>query len=456
MSVTDDRPRAGRGRTSGSSSTSPRPPRSDRNARPERPARTGRATRTGSRTAPPSATRVALRSAWDSPVTSYYLIGSVTLVLVALGLVFVLSSSTIFSLSRNGGVLGAFQSQAMYAVLVLPLAWAVSRLPVRVLRVLAWPAYLGALGLQLAVVVLPASMKTISGGNITGISLGPIYFQPAEFAKLALALWLGSVLAAKQHQLGQIRHLLLPVIGAGVMIGAQLYTNDLGTALVLGALVAGALWVAGLPGRFFAALGMCGLAVVAFMAMQGETRMARILGLFDRDSLEDDGLAYQTTHALQALGTGGFSGVGLGGSRTKWLYLPEANNDFILAIIGEELGLLGVLLVLVLFGLLMLGLTHIVLRHPDPVAKITTAAVGAWILSQALVNIGVVIGVLPVIGIPLPFISTGGSSLIATVLAIGLVLAFARDEPGAREALLARRGAVRRSFGVLARRGRGA
>ena len=446
MSVTDDLPRAGRGRTSGSSSTSPRPPRSGR---------TGRPPRTGSRTAPPSATRVALRSAWDSPVTSYYLIGSVTLVLVALGLVFVLSSSTIFSLSRDGGVLGAFQSQAMYAVLVLPLAWAVSRLPVRVLRVLAWPAYLGALGLQLLPIVVPG-IATTSGGNITGIDLGVIYFQPAEFAKLALALWLGSVLAAKQHQLGQLRHVALPATGAAVMMAAQLYTHDLGTALVLGALVAGALWVAGLPARFFAGLGIAALAVVAFMATQGTTRMARIMALFNPDALDSEGLGWQSDKALQALGTGGFSGVGLGGSRTKWLYLPEANNDFILAIIGEELGLLGVLLVLVLFGLLMLGLTRIVLRHPDPVAKITTAAVGAWILSQALVNIGVVIGVLPVIGIPLPFISTGGSSLIATVLAIGLVLAFVRDEPGAREALLARRGAVRRSFGVLARRGRGA
>ncbi|WP_235866096.1 FtsW/RodA/SpoVE family cell cycle protein [Serinibacter arcticus] len=401
---------------------------------------------------PASATRTALRSAWDSPVTSYYLIGSVTLVLVALGLVFVLSSSTITSLAGDRGPLSQFQGQAMYAALVLPLAWAISRLPLRVLRVLAWPAYAGALGLQLLPIVIPG-IATYSGGNLTGIDLGFMYFQPAEFAKLALALWLGAVLAAKQHQLGQLRHVALPAVGAGLMIAAQLYTHDLGTALVLGALVAGALWVAGLPARFFAALGVAGLAVVAFLATQGKTRMARILALFDPGSLEDDGLAYQSNRALEALGTGGVSGVGIGGSRSKWLYLPEANNDFILAVIGEELGLMGTLLILLLFGLLMVGLTRVVLRHPDPFAKIATAGVAAWILAQALVNIGVVIKVLPVIGIPLPFISSGGSSLIATVLAIGLVLAFARDEPGAKDALLARRGVVRRSFGVLTRRG---
>ncbi|GMA31719.1 hypothetical protein GCM10025875_17110 [Litorihabitans aurantiacus] len=305
MTVTDSRPRAGRGRLGSSSA------RSTGARRPAAAARTGRSAR-ATRTAPESATRTAIRTAWDSPVTSYYLIGSVSLVLVTLGLVFVLSSSTITSLASQAGPLSGVQSQALYAALFLPFAFGLSHLPLRVLRVLAWPAYLAALGLQLLPILAPG-IATTSGGNITGIDLGVIYFQPAEFAKPALALWLGAVLAAKRHQLGQIRHIILPAAGAGGMIAAQLYTHDLGTALVLGALVAGALWVAGLPTRYFGALGLAGVAVVAFMATQGETRMARIMALFSPDSLDDDGLAYQTGHALQALGTGGLSGVGLGG-----------------------------------------------------------------------------------------------------------------------------------------------
>ena len=431
MSLTDSRPRADRGRSREDTGATPRPAR------------------------PTSATREAVRSAWDSPVTSYYLIGSVTLVLVALGLVFVLSSSTIRSLADNAGPLSQFQGQAMFAVIGLPLAFVVSRLPVKLLRGLAWPAYAGALGLQLLPIAVP-SIATTSGGNITGVDLGVIYFQPAEFAKLALAVWLGAVLATKQHQLGELKHAALPIAGAGLMIAAQLYTHDLGTALVLGALVAGALWVAGLPLRYFGAIGVAALAVVAFLATQGRTRMARILALFNPDSLDSDGLGYQSQRALEALGTGGVSGVGLGGSRSKWLYLPEAHNDFILAVVGEELGLLGTLLILALFGALMVGMTRVILRHPDPFAKITTAAVASWVLAQALVNIGVVIKVLPVIGIPLPFVSAGGSSLIATLMAVGVVLAFARTEPGAKDALLAHRGVMHRSFGVLARRGGGA
>lgn len=393
-----------------------------------------------------------MRSAWDAPVTSYYLIGSVTLVLVALGLVFVLSSSTISSLADTGNAeggrtpFGELLGQLQFAVMGLIACFIVSRMPVRALQLLAWPVFLGALGLQL----LPLAFGHGSGGNFAWVQLGPISFQPGEFAKVGLALWLGAMLAAKRHQLGQLRHAILPIAGAGIMVGLQVViTKDLGTALVLGALVAGALFVAGLPLRVFSVLALAGLSVVAFFATMGESRTARIMALLNPEALDANGLGLQTKYSLAALGTGGFSGVGLGGSRTKWLYLPEADNDFILAIIGEELGLLGTLLVLALVTLLLVGLTRVVLRHPNPFAAITAAAVGAWIGAQALVNIGVVIGLLPVIGLPLPLISSGGSSLIATLIALGLVLAFARDEPGAREALAARRGVVRRSFGVM-------
>ncbi|WP_234417557.1 FtsW/RodA/SpoVE family cell cycle protein [Miniimonas sp. S16] len=399
-----------------------------------------------------ASTRAAVRSAWDAPVTSYYLIGVTTLVLVALGLVFVLSSSSIYSLKDSSGQnpLLHFLDQVRFAAIALPLAFAFSRMPIRVLRWLAWPAFAGGLLLQ-GLLFTPLACGT--GGNIAWVCAGPVTIQPSEFVKVSLVLWLGAVLAAKQHQLGRLRHVLLPIGGAALLLAPQIYAGDLGTMLIMGALVAGALWVAGLPLRYLATMSVMAGAVVAFLAVQYETRMARIMAVFDPDSLDPQGLGLQTRVALEALGTGGISGVGLGGSRTKWLYLPAAQNDFIMAIIGEELGLMGTLLILVLFGVLMVGLTRVVLRHPDPFVKIATGAVASWIIVQALVNISVTIGG-PVIGVPLPLVSAGGSSLIATLIALGIVLAFARDEPGAREALAARRGVVRRSFGVLARGGR--
>ncbi len=392
--------------------------------------------------------RTTMRSAWNDPAMPYYLISVLVLVTVALGLVFVLSSSAVKSLSRGNAPYDEFFGQAQFALIGLPLAFAVSRLPVDFLKKFAWVAYFGALGLQLT----PFFLEPVTAnGNIVGVILGPITFQPGEFAKVGLVLWLGAVLANKQHQLGKIRHLLVPVLGSALMIAAQLKTEDMGTSLVLVAIVAGSLFVAGVPLRIFAGLGVAALGVIAFLSTLGQTRLARIMAVFQPGEVDSQGVGWQLKQSLWALGTGGVSGVGLGGSRTKWLHLPEAHNDFILAVIGEELGLLGILLVLILFGLLMVGLTRIVTLHPNPFVKIATGAVSAWVLFQAVVNIGMVIGVLPVIGIPLPLISTGGSSLIATLIAFGIVLAFARDLPGAKARINGRRGATRRSFALLAR-----
>lgn len=393
--------------------------------------------------------RAAVRSAWASPIASYYLIASVTLILLALGLLFVLSSSTIYSLKATAGAnpLKQFLEQAKFGLMALPLAIAASRLPVRVIRAFAWPAYVLAVGLT-AATLSPLGHNV--GGNRGWIDLGFTLIQPAEFVKLALALWLGLVLYQRQRNLGQLKKLALPLFGGFFLVGIQLYvTHDLGTVLIMGALLFGALWVAGVPLRVFVMLFVAAASVAAMFATTGTTRMARIKASLGMGELNDQ-LSWQTMHSLQALGTGGVSGVGLGGSRSKWLYLPAAQNDFIFAVIGEELGLAGTLLVLLLFVLLAIGLARVVLRHPDPFVKLTTAGIAAWLLAQAVVNIGVVTDVFPVIGVPLPLVSAGGSSLIATLIALGIVLAFARTEPGAPEALRARRGAVRRSFGVLA------
>jgi cell division protein FtsW len=397
--------------------------------------------------------RAAVLGQWNSAVTSYYLITGVMAMLVALGLVMVLSSSSVDSLTATSGAspYAIFGNQARFALIGLPLAWLASRLPIRFYKRFAWPALLGAIGLQLLVF---SFLGRASGGNRNWIELpGGQSIQPSEFAKLALALWLGVVLARKRHLLHRWVHVLVPgVLVAMVSVGLVLLGHDLGTALIMIILIAGALFVAGVPLRMFAVALIAAGLVISQLAQGNSTRVARINAIFDPDCdvLNE---CYQSTRGLYGLASGGLTGIGLGESREKWSYLPAAHNDFIFAILGEELGLLGTLLVLCLFGLLALALTRVTRRHTDPFVQIATGAIGAWILGQALMNIAVVIGLFPVIGVPLPLVSAGGSALVTTMVALGVVLSFARSEPGAAEALAARPGVVRRSLAVLSTRG---
>ena len=397
--------------------------------------------------APAARERGALLGQWNSAVASYYLVVGTVALLVALGLVMVLSSSTVSALSASDGAspYGVFINQARFALMGLPLAWLASRLPVAWYKRFAWPVLLGTLAM---LVLVPLIGRTVRG-NRNWISLAGVQIQPSEFAKLTLALWLGVVLARKRPLLHQWAHVVVPgVVVAAVAIGLVLLGHDLGTALILMVLVGGALFVAGVPMRFFGV----GLAVTAFVVVQvaqmGDSRVRRITEFFN-EGCDRQGACYQTTRGLYGLGTGGITGIGLGESREKWSYLPEAHNDFIFAILGEELGLLGTLLVLGLFGVLAFAMTRIVRRHTDPFVQITTGAICAWVLGQALINIGVVIGLLPVVGVPLPLVSAGGSALVTTMIAMGVVVSFARSEPGAAEALAARPGVVRRSLAVV-------
>ncbi|MPV39119.1 putative lipid II flippase FtsW [Georgenia subflava] len=395
-------------------------------------------------------------AATEVAALSYYLVAGAALLLLALGVVMVLSASTIDSIRANdGNPYVEFLNQAKFVIIGIPMAVIASRISVDWYRRLAWPAFLGALALQLLIFSPLARGKN---GNVNWIYLPGINqtIQPSEFLKLALALWLGLVLARKGRLLGQWRHALIPgAIGAALATGLVLAGHDMGTVLVMVALVVGSYFVAGLPLRWFAILGVLGAGAAAGLVVSSASRTARVLsylGLGESDPLD---AGFQTQHGLWGLGTGGVSGVGLGASREKWSYLPEAHNDFIFAIIGEELGLLGTLLVLALFGGLAIGMFRIVRRHRDPFVQITTAALASWILAQALVNIGVVIGLLPVIGIPLPLVSAGGSAMISTLIAIGVLLAFARSEPGAAQALATRKGVVRRSMAVVGKVRRG-
>ncbi len=391
---------------------------------------------------------------WNSTVTSYYLLVGATALLAIIGLVMVFSSSAVTQIAAGKSPFGAFLEQAKFALMGLPVLLVATRVPVDWYKRLAWPALLVALGLQM--LVFTPLAKNVNG-NTGWIDLKLFTFQPAEVAKLALALWLGVVLGRKQRMLGQWRHVLIPAVPVAVaVVGLVLAGHDLGTALVVMAIIAGAFFVSGADGRLLA-LGAGGAAFVVgyvfILNQSGGDRLSRIMATY-RECTDTLGECYQSMHGLYALGTGGLTGVGLGASREKWSYLPEAHNDFIFAVIGEELGLLGTLLVLGLFVIVGVATSRIVRRHPDPFVKITTAGIACWIVGQAFINIGVVIGLLPVIGVPLPLVSAGGSALIMTMAALGVLISFARSEPGAAEALAARGSVVRRSLAVVGRAAR--
>ncbi|MCL1870175.1 MAG: putative lipid II flippase FtsW [Promicromonosporaceae bacterium] len=387
---------------------------------------------------------------WDSAVTSYYTLLGVTSLLLVFGLVMVLSSSTVTSIAVGQSPYTVFIRQARFLLIGLPFMLVAMRLPVRWYKRLAWPALFFAAALQCLTFVPRFALS--QGGNTGWIGYGSFTMQPAEVGKVALAIWLGAVLGRKQKLLGKWSHTMIPAVpGAVLILGLVLLGHDLGTAIILAFLVLGALWVAGAPARLLTLGSGIAAAIVVYVFIIGQgtgNRMARIMATFD-PHCDVASVCYQSQHGLFALGTGGIFGVGLGASREKWKFLPEAHNDFIFAVIGEELGLLGTLMVLGLFVVLGIAMTRVIRRHPDPFVKITTAAISCWIVGQAFVNIGVVIGVLPVIGVPLPLVSAGGSALVTTMAALGVVISFARSEPGAAEALAARGSVVRRSLSVL-------
>jgi cell division protein FtsW len=396
------------------------------------------------------AARRGLSRRLETPLTSYYLVLGATTALVVIGLVMVLSSSMIESYVDTGSSYSVFLRQLVFAALGVPVMWVASRLRPATWQALAWPMVVVALVGQL-LVFTPLGVQV--NGNRNWIELAGFRMQPSEAGKLALVVWGAAVLSRKRALLDQPAHALVPVVpGAALLLLLVLFGHDLGTSLVLMALVAALLFVAGAPLRVFAAAG--GVAALAvFVLIRGsENRMQRVTAWGsggcggEQDYLNT---CWQSIHGLWALASGGWFGVGLGASREKWGLLPEAHNDFIFAVIGEELGLTGTLVVLALFAALGIGLFRIVLRTDDLFVKIATGGVMTWVLGQAVVNIGAVLGLLPVVGIPLPLVSSGGSALVMTMTALGMVIGFARREPGASEALATRASLVQRSLAVL-------
>jgi cell division protein FtsW len=389
----------------------------------------------------------------ESPVTTYYLLLSATAMLVVIGLVMVLSASSVTSYQATNSSFTVFFNQLRYAVVGVIGAWVASRLSLNTWKRLAVPLLVVAICLQ-ALVFVP-SLGVRVNGNRNWIHIAGQQVQPSEFAKVALVLFGAAVLTKKRRNLGTFMHVAVPLVfpAGGLLLLLVLGGGDLGTGLVLLAILAGMLFVAGVPARMFFLAGAGSAALAATLALTSANRMGRIHSWLA--GCTDPTKCFQTIHGQYALADGGWWGVGLGASREKWSWLPEAHNDFIFAIIGEELGLPGTLVIIALFGLLAFSCYRLVLRSDDFFVRVATGGVMVWVLVQAVINIGSVIGLLPVIGVPLPLVSSGGSALMATLFALGMLLSFARNEPGCREALAARPGVVRRSLAVMpTRRGR--
>jgi cell division protein FtsW len=369
----------------------------------------------------------------DRPLTSYYLILGTSGLLLAVGLVMVLSTSSAAQLDSGSSPYAIFDKQLIGALAGLAIMWVLARVPPRLLRSVAYPVLLAAV----AGLVLVLAFGTTVNGAERWIQVGGVPIQPSEFAKFALLLW-GADLLARKEQLGQLRNwrpLLIPLLpGAAVLAMLVMLGDDLGTTFVLLVILVALLWVIGTPARLFACiLGLILFALVLLVIVQ-PYRLQRVTGYLNQSG-NPVGVNQQGIQGTWAIASGGFFGVGLGGSKEKWGWLPNATNDFIFAILGEELGLIGTVCVVLLYGGLGYAGLRVASRVADPFMRLAAAGATAWIVVQALVNICAVVGLLPITGVPLPLMSAGLSSLLATMAAIGMLLCFARSEPGAREVL---------------------
>ncbi|MFI2213527.1 putative lipid II flippase FtsW [Streptomyces sp. NPDC020141] len=384
------------------------------------------------------------RRAWDRPLTAYYVILGSAMLITVLGLVMVYSASMIKALSLSLPGSYFFRKQFLAAVIGTGLLLLASRLPSRLHRALAYPLLTVTVFLMV-LVQIPGIGESV-GGNQNWLSLGgPFQLQPSEFGKLALILWGADLLARKQDRrlLNQWKHMLVPLVPVAFMLlGLIMLGGDMGTAIILTAILFGLLWLAGAPTRLFAGV-LSIAALVGFMLIRtSENRMSRLMCVGAID-LGPQGECWQAVHGIYALASGGWFGSGLGASVEKWGQLPEPHTDFIFAIAGEELGLAGTLSVLALFAALGYAGIRVAGRTEDPFVRYAAGGVTTWIMAQAMVNIGAVLGLLPIAGVPLPLFSYGGSALLPSMFAIGLLIAFAREDPAAKAALAMRRPGVR-------------
>ena len=363
------------------------------------------------------------------PVNSFYILAISALSLSVIGLVMVFSASSIHALDTRGSAVAIVLRQLTFFVISIPLAIFLSQRSLTQWRLLArFGLLLSAVGLLL--LQIPGVGKTVNG-NTNWIALPFVDIQPSELAKFLLILW-ASYMLANQERNGKMRVNVFLLIGPGFVLVMFLVMlgHDLGTTCVIAAILGGLLFVSGIELRVLGSLVAVGAITLAVLIATAGYRAQRFLVVLDPFAVEDyKNAGWQPAHSLLGLASGGIFGVGLGGSRQKWGNLAEAHTDFIFAVIGEELGLLGTLAVLALLAALIFSIFKISLRCADPMSRYVGAGIGSWIAIQTILNVGSATSVLPVVGVTLPFVSYGGSALISLYVGLGYVFGSALRDP---------------------------
>ena len=377
-----------------------------------------------------------LRGLLDRPLASYYLLLSSAALLLTIGLVMVFSATMVESYAEQGSAFVVVVRQATWALIGLFGFWIAQRLPVRTYRGLSRPALVLSLLLGL-ILLLPDFGNAVIGTDELWIHVGPVQFQPAELAKFALLLWVADSLVRLGPRVASWRELSIPMFPIAAVTMVVIGYADLGTMLIIVAMFIGLLWTSGVPMRILGALFSIALAGSAILVAFQPYRLERIIS-FSRPEDFSQSWGYQAVQGYYAIADGGWFGVGLGESRQKWEWLPNGHNDFIFALIAEELGVVGCLVILALFGVLVYTGFRIARRSADPFRRLVSAGVTIWLAGQAFINIGGVLGLIPITGVPLPFISDGGTALVVVLVAVGMLAGFARAEPDAATALRAR------------------
>lgn len=375
----------------------------------------------------------------NAPLANFYLVLVSSGLLIALGVMMVLSASSVYAYMNFGEDSFYFvKRQTAFFVVGLVAAVLLARSTFARLRVLAWPAMLLSFVL-LILTYTPLGVSVNGNQNWVEFGVSALRVQPSEYAKLAIILWAAHILTQNERLLDRPRYLLSPLLpGLGLIILLVVFQGDMGTAVILIGILAGILWVIGTPVRILLTMAALGLASVAALTVTSANRMRRLMA-FLNPGHDTTGVNMQATVGVYALATGGWWGVGLGASRQKWGSLPEAHTDFIFAVIGEELGLIGTIVVLGLFVVLGLAGLRIAMRSDTLFGRVVAGGITTWLMFQAMVNLAVVLRLLPVMGVPLPLVSYGGNALLANMMALGVLLACARQEPEARAALAGKR-----------------
>ena len=371
------------------------------------------------------------------PDAPYYMIVGALTFLSGLGIVMVLSASSVVSLQQSGSTYSIFLKQLMFFGISIIAILIVSHWKSHIWEQLTRYSFVLSF-IALCLPLVPGLKLTVNG-NTNWIHFGSFTMQPSEFAKLGLILWCAGQLRKYDETVqnrSAMRHVAFVLSGTLPLVVLILKGGDLGTTVIVLGIVSTMLFVSGLPIRHFLLMGGLAIGGVVAMVAIAPYRLHRFTAVLNPFAPSVYKLAgWQPAHSVMGLASGGLFGVGLGASRQKWGNLSEAHTDFIFAVIGEELGLLGTLAVLILYAALIYGIFRTAMQTRDLFSRYACAGVGGWLMMQVIINIGSVVGVLPVVGVTLPFISYGGSSLIANFLAVGYVLNVARRDPRVRGAI---------------------